>query len=126
MDILKIGDWIVIAIVVLVTLALSLRGNGDSGSTAVVFIDSVAGSAGPFALNLSRTIDYDGPLGPTTVEIEPPKVRIAASPCRHQICVSTGWIGRQGEVAVCLPNRLVVRLEEGAAASPDDPDAISQ
>ena len=32
------------------------------------------------------------------------------SDCHNQICVNTGFIGRVGQVAVCLPNRLVLAV----------------
>jgi hypothetical protein len=132
MQILKIGDWIVIASVALATILLAIPGD-EPAVGAVAFIHSDAGLAGPFALNEHRLIDYNGPAGRTTVELgsaqtpmaQAPiaQARIATSECRHQICVSAGWIRRAGEVAVCLPNGIILRLAGPASAA--DLDAIS-
>ncbi len=127
MQILKIGDWIVIASVALATILLAIPGD-EPAVGAVAFIHSDAGVAGPFALNEHRLIDYNGPAGRTTVELgsaQAPmaQARIATSECRHQICVSAGWIRRAGDVAVCLPNGIILRLAGPASAA--DLDAIS-
>lgn len=47
-------------------------------------------------------------------------VCFASSDCPDGVCVRTGVLNRAGQTAVCLPNRLVIRVEgEG------DVDAIS-
>lgn len=47
-------------------------------------------------------------------------VRVAVSDCPTQDCVHTGTITRSGQSIVCLPARIIIRLEGGAA----DPDAV--
>jgi hypothetical protein len=73
-------------------------------------------------LDLDQVLLCQGPLGQSRVEIAGGRARIAASPCPEQRCVLQGWIHRQGETAACLPNRLVLRVEEGAGAM----DALSR
>lgn len=48
--------------------------------------------------------------GENTVEIDGVRVRMLESDCRDQVCVETGWLTRAGQSAVCVPNRVVVRL----------------
>jgi hypothetical protein len=43
--------------------------------------------------------------------LESGAVRIIESTCPDKICVRTGWISRPGQSIVCLPNRVVVRIE---------------
>ena len=124
MSILRIGDWIVIGAISLTTLTLAIPGDGSAVGTAA-FIRSSSGSDGPYVLTGSQTIEYHGPLGATVVEIEVSKARIVSSPCRHQLCVNTGWIRTAGQVAVCLPNRVFVHLA-GAAGTRSDLDAVTQ
>lgn len=52
-----------------------------------------------------------------------PGVRILSSDCPNQDCVHMGIITRAGQCVVCLPSRIVIRLEGGAAVS-DGPDAV--
>ena len=52
----------------------------------------------------------EGADGFDLVEIDGRRVRIAEADCPDQVCVRTGWITRAGQAAVCLPNRVVVKL----------------
>ena len=56
-------------------------------------------------------------MGETRVEIGPEGVRVIAAPCTHKICMRRGWINRRGDLAVCVPNGLVLRI---AGAAPVD------
>jgi hypothetical protein len=67
--------------------------------------------------------EVTGPLGTTRIEFRGGEVRILASPCPLKICRRAGWIGSAGEMLVCLPNAVVVRLPEGPAG---DLDAVSR
>ncbi|MBF0517474.1 MAG: NusG domain II-containing protein [Nitrospirae bacterium] len=53
-------------------------------------------------------------IGHMTVEIKNGKVRVADSDCPGKICLRQGWIDR-GSI-VCLPNRVVITVEETPAA----------
>lgn len=44
------------------------------------------------------------------IEIDGKSVRFASSNCPDQVCVHTGSLTRAGQMAVCLPTRVVVRL----------------
>ena len=48
---------------------------------------------------------------------------VTGSDCLTQDCVHTGTISRAGQSIVCLPARVIVRLE-GAAESHDGPDMM--
>ena len=47
-----------------------------------------------------------------TVEIKGGEVKVSEASCKNQVCVKHGSISRTGETIVCLPNRLVVRIED--------------
>ena len=51
-----------------------------------------------------------------TVEVADGAVYVASSDCPNQDCVHSGAISRAGQSIVCLPARIVVQLEGGAAA----------
>lgn len=61
-------------------------------------------------LGEDRKIIVVGPLGPTVIEIQNRRARIAADPGRQQICVRQGWLEHAGDVALCLPNRIAIEL----------------
>lgn len=48
------------------------------------------------------------------VEISGGTVSVTEASCKNQVCVKHGEISRSGESIVCLPNRLVVRIENSS------------
>jgi hypothetical protein len=64
----------------------------------------------------------NGPLGDTTIEVRDGRIRVIGSPCPHKLCIRMGWAGRAGDLIVCVPNRVVIRVEgEGE----EDVDAVT-
>ncbi len=73
------------------------------------------------------TIRLDELEEPVTFYVENTRVEVmldqisatvTASDCADQTCVRTGRLTRAGEAAICLPNRVVVRLTGGADSEP--------
>ena len=44
------------------------------------------------------------------IEIDGSRARVVDSPCRDKLCVHAGWLERPGDVAVCLPRRVIVEI----------------
>ena len=44
------------------------------------------------------------------IEIKGGRARVTESPCRDKLCVRAGWLERPGDVAVCLPQRVIVEI----------------
>lgn len=118
-------------LVVLCVAALALgaaffqwRGGTSEALTAVVSIDGA--EADRFApedlLESPRTYAHNGYTlevcaavrGEASAETG---LRVARSDCPTQDCVHTGTITRSGQSIVCLPARIIIRLEGG---SPED------
>lgn len=85
-----------------------------------VQVNSPAGSR-QIPLDQPQTLVFSGPLGTTRLEIAERGVRFVDSPCRHQVCVRSGWHQRSGAVAACVPNRISLVLVGGGG----DLDALS-
>jgi len=45
-----------------------------------------------------------------TIEIDGDRARVVDSLCRDKLCVRAGWLERPGDVAVCLPQRVIVEI----------------
>jgi hypothetical protein len=43
--------------------------------------------------------------------VEKGRIRVIESDCPDQVCVRTGWLTKTGELAVCVPNRLMIKIE---------------
>lgn len=118
-------DGLVVLCVAALALGIALfqwRGGTSQDLTAVVSVDgeeidrvSLERAAG------ERT--YQAGAYTLTVEYAAGGVRVALSDCPTQDCVRTGTITRGGQSIVCLPARLIIRLE-GGAADPDGVDAV--
>ena len=62
-------------------------------------------------VNAPRQIILPGPYH-EIVQVEPGRIRFQQADCPDKICVHTGWLEEPGDVAVCLPNRAVVKIED--------------
>ena len=63
--------------------------------------------------------------GENVVRVEPGRIAVISADCPDGICVAAGWRSGSASPIVCLPHRLVIRVEKSAAA-PDGPDAVSR
>lgn len=93
---------------------------GGEGKVLNVYQDGVC----VYSADLSRvdeayTIEIEGPAGGNTVEVAPGRVRVSQAGCPDHICVEQGWIEDGALPIICLPNRLVVRIEGAAPAGID-------
>lgn len=104
------GDAVVLVFFLVLSLSAILKvgGAGEGGATVEVEV------SGRRVLAIDRREvglhTVEGPLGPTEIEIRGGEARILSSPCPLKLCRRAGWIGSAGEMAVCLPNEVVVRL----------------
>lgn len=63
--------------------------------------------------------------GTNTIAIEPGRICIQDADCPDQICVKSGWLKDSASPIVCLPHKLVIRLEK-SAESADAIDAVAK
>lgn len=107
---LRWGDAVVL------TLALALVGSAfgmiyTPGGAATELVVTQAGAEPRyFRLNAAQIIDIEGAAGITTIQIEPGRARCLHSPGHQNICERAGWLERPGDMAVSLPNRLVLQV----------------
>ena len=65
----------------------------------------------------SYEFTVDGPAGNNTIQVEPGRICVSCADCPDQICVHQGWISTSVIPIVCLPNRLVIQIEEQTGQS---------
>lgn len=126
------ADIILFIVLVAVGLAASaaLAMRGDSVGDKVI-IESGGDLYATYSLAEDRTVIVPAPKqvkmdAPDTedkydyyniVEIKDGMVSVIEASCKNQVCVKHGPVSRSGESIVCLPNRLVVRIESDGAGS---------
>ena len=105
-------DLILIAVIILAAgvLGLVLSGRAAGGSVIVeqggevIFHSSLAGAAE------GKTVEISGEY-PLTVKVDRNGAFIEHAACKDQVCVRAGRISQAGQAIVCLPARVVVRIE---------------
>ncbi len=119
---LLLGDAVVIGMLAACIAALVLnKAAGARPSRAEVEVSGKA--AGTLDLARDGVSEIVGALGVTRIEVRGARVRVLSSPCPRQACRHGGWIDTAGELLVCLPNEVVVRLP---GQRPGASDALSR
>lgn len=109
----KKTDWIIIgAALFFLLLLFFLMQNRKSAERAVARISVDGATIATVALDTAS----DGKLSYEEIpsarfEIRDHRIRFIEADCPDKLCERTGWISRPGETAICLPNRIVVRIE---------------
>lgn len=116
-DALLIGGVLAAAAIGLL-LWLLLR---TRGAAAVVLVDGVETARYSLDTPVDTTLQLDGD-GTNRLVIRDGRAYVTAANCPDQICVKHAGISHVGESIVCLPHKLVVRIE---GASQDAPDVIA-
>jgi hypothetical protein len=117
------NDIIVIAVVLAAALAIyaGLRffTAADTGTaTVVVTIDGAECGRYPLSENMTKKIELaDGSYN--VLVIEDGEAVVTEASCPDKICVDHRAISRKNESIICLPNKVVVTIENGEASDLD-------
>ena len=107
---LKWGDAVIVAVVLVLAAALTaVLAAGTQGDRlyAEVWQDNQLVERVALTDGTDRTINLDGH---NVIVLSGKSARMASADCRDQVCVRTGTLTRAGQVAVCLPNRVVLKI----------------
>lgn len=102
------------AVLFLIAAAVWLAlGQTPRGAVAVVEVEGWTVERRELGLlSGPETVEVRGAAGILlTVEFSPEGARVVSAGCPDKTCQRTGMVTRVGESAVCLPGRVVVRLE---------------
>ncbi|WP_024834571.1 NusG domain II-containing protein [Ruminiclostridium josui] len=123
---LKKGDIILLLVIVLGILSAVFFGREDAvslsntsgipvdniGITAIIKKnDKVIRRINLTSLNKREVINISG-VHKATIVAEKNRICFLESDCPDKICVKTGWLSQPGEIAVCLPNKIIIKLEQ--------------
>lgn len=107
------------AVALIAAAAVSAYSSGSEASRLKV---QTAGGEFVYDLRSDATLDFDGPIGITRIEIKDGTARVLSSPCRQQICVNSGALDSGGDWTACLPNRVFLEV---TGADETEVDALS-
>lgn len=115
------GDKILICVVLVLSIFSLFMVRNISGKGKYVVISSGGQVVKTYVLGSDlegRTVKVQGTLGHTIIQFGKNKVRVISSPCQGKDCIKMGWIDNAGEMVVCLPNEISVRIQ-GDDSTPD-------
>ncbi len=101
-------DIIVICLILLTSLGGYTFAAGKSGGSKSAVIEVNGEVFGKYPMTETRVIDVKGK---NTVEITKDYVRVIYADCPDKSDVNQGKISEEGQVIVCLPNKMLVRIE---------------
>jgi hypothetical protein len=52
--------------------------------------------------------------GYNIIRIEKGRIRIVDADCPDKLCVKTGWITESGQNIICLPHKLIIKIQGGS------------
>ena len=112
--ILKSGDYLLIGVIGFAFFCSILFFQWISEEGTFVSISVDGNLLYRLPLNRDKSITVAGPIGQTTILIQNRHVWIEEAPCPHKICMRMGKIRFAKETIVCIPNRLLIRIEGGS------------
>ena len=112
-------DLILIGILLLTALILFLlfkdKQRNEPDAVAVVTVDGTEIARYPLSQNGTFVLNE----GSNTLVIENGEAWVSEANCPDKLCMGFGKISKNGEIIVCLPNRLIVMIEGGEASGID-------
>ena len=112
-------DLILIGILLLTALILFLlfkdKPRNEPDAVAVVTVDGTEIARYPLSRNGTFVLNE----GSNTLVIENGEAWVSEANCPDKLCMGFGKISKNGEIIVCLPNRLIVMIEGGEASGID-------
>ena len=112
--------WVILiaGLLVISGVSAALVAGQTSGTMVNIYLDGKCIRSIDLSLaDSSYEFTVDGPAGSNTIQVEPGRIRVSRADCPDQICVRQGWISTSAMPVVCLPNRLVIQIEEQSEQS---------
>ena len=122
----KIRNDIILAAIIVAAAAIALAlffFTRSAGGYAVVLIDGVETARYSLSEDTEVTITTgDNDVGYNVLKIENGKASVTSASCPDGICVNHKAVEYNGETIVCLPNKVVIRID---SAHESGVDAVS-
>jgi len=111
---LKKGDLILFGVIIIIIasafLISNLSHNNSAGKTAeIIHNGKVLRTFDLNSITKSEDITIDDKYH-NIIRVEQGRIRFLESTCPDQICVKTGWLTSNGDIAVCLPNQAIIKI----------------
>jgi hypothetical protein len=115
-----IALFFIILILGLAVSFLSLRGNSDGNKVVVTVNGEIYGT---YDLSKNQVIEVSQNDHTNNITIKDGTVSMSYSDCKNQTCVNTGSISQTKDTIACLPNKVLIEIENTSQGG--DIDVIS-
>lgn len=82
--------------------------SGDQGSSVSI---RTPRAEYRYSLRHDRVVEVQGQISRMKLEIKAGRARVLETGCPGQVCRLRGWIFRSGDAAVCVPNRVIMKIQ---------------
>ncbi|HOP99254.1 MAG TPA: NusG domain II-containing protein [Acetivibrio clariflavus] len=117
MNMLKKGDIVLIGIIGVAIVISSVfvlqykRVDNGTHKIAVIKVkDKVVKSIDLSSVTEPQRIEISGEYN-QVVLVENGRIRFLEAECPDKVCVNTGWLSDKGDMAVCIPNSTMIKIE---------------
>lgn len=109
-------DIALILVIIVVNVFILIYGgfNTVDKGQKIAYVYSDNQLVGEYTLTEDYKTEFkvDGKTGYNTIRIEDGKIWIHEATCPDKICLYQGKVGSDGELIVCLPNKLMVQVKD--------------
>jgi len=102
---------------------LLLHKSADENSCVLVSVDGK--EIASYALGTDRSEIIETQFGYNRLVIKDNRASISDADCGNKDCMSFGWISKEGEIIVCLPHRLMVKIVSSDGLGGDEIDSVA-
>lgn len=107
--------FIFILVAAALALALVLTPHASSAGYALIKVDGQTVRVLALSHAGDQTFSLEEEYGvPVSFEVRQRRIRFVEVDCPDHLCEKSGFISKIGESAVCLPNRVVLTIQETA------------
>ncbi len=117
------GDFLIFVITLGAAIFFTLKSaNLTFGEKSQKMTVEADGKKYEYSLKNDGIYNFEGKIGITTVEVKNGKAKIIDSACPNKTCVNQGY----SNTIVCLPNKVIVKIQNNSENGAEDFDAISK
>lgn len=104
----------IVAVMVLAGVGVAYRHfTVRPGGVAIISVDNREVERVPLGEGEAlRRFTVRGTRGNLLVEVDGKYIRVVEAECPDKVCIGMGRKSRPGEVIVCMPNRVIISVEE--------------
>ncbi len=110
---IKRNDIILISVILFLSLVFTvvLYKGSKKGDRVTVYVDG--SMTGEYLLESGNIIDIEGYNGGhNTLTVENGYAYMSDASCPDKLCMHQGRISGEGQMIVCLPNRVIIKVEK--------------